>query len=79
MMDQGPDQGYIPEPAKSTFIADNPEEKEAAKMELEQTGLNLNYVDGGCYLGAYFGDQVGARGVGAAQGGDMGPRGLHLS
>ena len=46
MMDQGPDQGYFPEQAKSLFIADTPEEKEAANREFERAGLNLNYVDG---------------------------------
>ena len=41
----------FPEPDKYIFIADNPEEKEAEKKEFEQAGLNLNYVDGGHYLG----------------------------
>ena len=36
-------------------IADNPEEKEATKRELERAGLNINGVYGGCYLGAYLG------------------------
>ena len=31
LMAQGPDQGYFPDPAKSLFIADNPEEKEATR------------------------------------------------
>ena len=46
LMYRGPDRGYYTEPSKSLFIAVNPEEKEAAKMEFEQAGLNLNYVDG---------------------------------
>ena len=46
MMDQGPDQGYFPKQANSLFIADTPEEKEAANREFERAGLNLNYVDG---------------------------------
>ena len=50
-MDRGPDRGYLPGPAKSFFIADNPEEKESAKREFERVGLNLNYVDGGHYMG----------------------------
>ena len=41
--------------AKSIFIVDNPEGKDAAKREFERAGLNLNYVDGGRYLGAYLG------------------------
>ena len=55
MMDRGTDWGYFPDPAKSIFIADNPEEKEATNREFERVGLNINYIDGGCYLGAYLG------------------------
>ena len=54
-MDQGLDRGYFPYPAKSLFIANNPEEKESAKRYFECTGLNLPYVDGSRYLGAYSG------------------------
>ena len=31
LMERGTDRGYFPEPAKSLFIAENPEEKEEAK------------------------------------------------
>ena len=55
LMDQGPDRGYFPDTAKYLFIEDNPEDKEAAKREFEQAELNINYVYGGCYLGAYLG------------------------
>ena len=55
MMDRGPDRGYFPHPAKSFFIVDNPEEKEAAKRDFKRAGLNINYVDDGCYLGEYWG------------------------
>ena len=55
MIYQGTERGYFPEPAKSLFIACNPEDKEAAKKEFEQACLNLNYVDSGRYLGAYWG------------------------
>ena len=55
LMDQWPDWGYFPEPEKSLFIADKPEEKEAAKRESERLELNINYVDGGSYLGACLG------------------------
>ena len=55
LMEQGPDWGYFPEPDKSIFISDNPEEKDTVKRELEQAGLNIDYVDGGRYLGAYWG------------------------
>ena len=52
LMDQGLDWGYFPEPAKLLFIADNPEDKEAAQREFEWSGLNLNYVGGSRYVGA---------------------------
>ena len=55
LMDQGPDRGFFPKLAKSLFIADNPEDKEVVKMELERAYLNLNYVYGGRYMGAYWG------------------------
>ena len=55
MMDRGTERGYFPEPAKYIFISDNPEEKEVTNRELKWAGLNLNYVDGGRYLGAYLG------------------------
>ena len=41
--------------AKSLFIAENPEEKEETKREFEQTGLNINYVDGSQYMGRFLG------------------------
>ena len=46
LIDQGLDQGYLPEPSKSICIADNPEDKEAVIREFDQTGLNINYLDG---------------------------------
>ena len=55
LMDRGLGRGYLPETAKSIFIADNPEEKEAARREFEQAGLHLTYIDGSIYLGAYLG------------------------
>ena len=56
-MYRGPDRGYYTEPSKSLFIADNPEEKEAENMQFEQAGLNINYVDGSRYLGAFMGTE----------------------
>ena len=53
-MDRGPDQGYFPETAKSLFIVDNPEEKEAEKREFGRLGLNINCVYVGHYLEAYL-------------------------
>ena len=55
LIDQGLDRVYFPEMARSLFIPDNPEEKETTKREFEQAGLNINYVDGGHYLGDYLG------------------------
>ena len=55
LMNRGPERGYLPDPAKSLFIADNPEEKESTKREFERVGLNLNSVYGGRYLEAYLG------------------------
>ena len=43
-MDQGPNRGYFPEPAKSLLIADILEDKEEVRWEFMQAGLNLNYV-----------------------------------
>ena len=54
-MDQGTDRGYLLEPTKSIFIPDKPDEKEATKGEFERAGLNINYVDGIRYLGAFLG------------------------
>ena len=55
LMERGPDRGYSPESAKSLFITDNPEEKEAARRKFEQEGLHITYVDGSRYLEAYLG------------------------
>ena len=54
LMDQGLDWGYLPEPAKLLFISVNLEDKEAARREFERSGLNINYLDGRQYLGAYW-------------------------
>ena len=53
-MDQGTDRGYFSNLTKYLFIEDSPVEKEAAKGKFERSGLNINYVDGGCYLRAYL-------------------------
>ena len=55
LMDWGPDRGYFLEPSKSLFIDNKPEEKEVARQEFEQVGLNINYIYGIQYLGAYLG------------------------
>ena len=76
-MVRGPDLGYLPEPAKSIFIFDKPEEKELEREEFEQVGLNINCVVDSISRGALLGDHGEARGLGAAQGRGMCPRGLH--
>ena len=58
LMKRGSDWGYLPEPAKSLFISDTPGQEEAAKREFAVEGLNLNFVSGSRYLGAYLGPQV---------------------
>ena len=40
-MARGTDQGYVPEPAKFLFIADNPEDEDAVRQEFERVELNL--------------------------------------
>ena len=54
LMDRNLRQGYLPEPAKLLFISVNLEDKEAARREFERSGLNINYLDGRQYLGAYW-------------------------
>ena len=45
-MYRGPDRGCFPDPDKSLFIADNPEDKEVVRWEFDQSGLNLHYLGG---------------------------------
>ena len=51
-MERGPDQGYFPEMAKSLFISDTLEQKEASKREFAKEGIVLNFISGSRYLGA---------------------------
>ena len=53
-MKRGPDQGYLPKPAKSLFILDTPGQEEAVRREFEAESLVLNFVSGSRYLGAYL-------------------------
>ena len=46
---------YFSKPANLLFIADSSNQEEAAKRQLEVEGLNLNFVCGSWYLGAYLG------------------------
>ena len=57
-MKRGPDQGYIPELAKSLFILDTPEQEAGSKRAFAAEGLTLNFVSGSRYLGAYLGPQA---------------------
>ena len=54
LMNEGTDRGYFSEPAKSIFIAENLEGKEASRQEFKRAGLNINYLFGSPYLGAYL-------------------------
>ena len=54
LMERGTDQGYLPKPDKSLLISDTPEQEEAAKREFTEEGLDLNFVIGSRYLGAYL-------------------------
>ena len=54
LMKRGLDRGYFPEPAKSLFILDTPGQEETAKKEFAVEGLDLNFVSGSRYLGAYI-------------------------
>ena len=51
LLERRPDRVYFSDPAKSFFIADSLEEKEASKREFKRVGLNIRYVNGGKYLG----------------------------
>ena len=54
-MDRGTDLGYFPEPDKLLCIADSPDQEDVVKREFKAEGLNLNFVGGSQYLGAYLG------------------------
>ena len=58
LISRGLDWGYFPEPAKSLFISDTPEQEEAEKREFLKEGLDLNFTRGSWYLGAYLGPQA---------------------
>ena len=58
LAEMGPDQGYFPEPAKSLFISDIPEQEESTRREFVAEGIVLNFISGSRYLGAYLGLQV---------------------
>ena len=57
MIKEGPERGYFPELAKYLFISDTTGQEESAKREFAAEGLELNFVSGSRYLGAYIGPQ----------------------
>ena len=57
-MKRGLDRGYFTEAAKSLFISDTPRQEAAAKREFANEGLDLNFVSGNRYLGAYLDPQA---------------------
>ena len=57
IMDRGIDRGYFHEPDNSLFILDTPGQEEASKRYFEVEVLEINFVGGGRYLGAYIGPQ----------------------
>ena len=63
LMKRGPDREYSTEPDKSLFISDTLGQEAAAKREFVKEGLDLNFISGSRYLGAYLGpqDQLEAR------------------
>ena len=58
LIKRGPDQGNSPYLDKSLFISVNPGKEAAAKREFAKYGIDLNFVSGSRYLGAYLGPQA---------------------
>ena len=58
LMKRRTDRAYFPEPAKYLFISDTPGQEEAAKRGFAVESLNLNFVSGSRYLGAYLDPQA---------------------
>ena len=54
IMERGPNRGYFPDPAKPLLVADFSEQEEYAKREYTAEGLELNFLGGSQYLGAYL-------------------------
>ena len=57
LMERGLDRGYFLESAKSLFISDTPGQEDSERREFVAEGLELNFVNGSRYLGAYLGSQ----------------------
>ena len=56
-MERGTDWGYFPELAKSLFILDTPGPEKVARRKFATEGVEINFVSGSRYLGAYIGPQ----------------------
>ena len=56
-MKRGPDRRYFADPDNSFFILDTPRQEEVAEQEFAKEGLDLNFISGSRYLGAYLGPQ----------------------
>ena len=55
LMDGGSYLGYFPDSSRSLFTMDIPRQEEAYKREFASEGLDLYFVGGSWYLGAYLG------------------------
>ena len=56
-MERRPDQVYLLNLAKYLFISDTPGQEKATRREFSAEGVELNFVSGSRYLGAYLGPQ----------------------
>ena len=54
LMKRGSDQGYFHKPSKSFFISDTSGHEEVERREIAVEGLDLHFVSGSRYLGAYL-------------------------
>ena len=54
LMGRGLERGYLPKPYKSILFSDTPGQEEAENREFAAEGLELNFVRGSRYLGAYL-------------------------
>ena len=54
LMKRGAHRGCFTDPSKSLFVLDTPGQEEASKSEFMTEGLELNFVSGSRYMGAYL-------------------------
>ena len=55
ILEQGMDQGYLPEPSKSLFISDFPAQEVSSIWEFKAVGLQIKFVLYIQYLGEFQG------------------------